>query len=129
MPELPKVQQEITDMDPAELKPSVTNFAPLAERQGVFVHSFKCLDCSLEFSTFSWWPDRHTVVNTFCPECGRITGKHHWMAAFSERSEMVFDGSSPEIFDLSPIGGRQARLQPDGTLFTGLPAAEGSSSS
>lgn len=116
-------QWPIEDVDPAELLPSITNFADLGSRQGVFVHTFKCMECSLEFAVFSWWPDRHTVVNTACPECRRVTQKSHWLAVISERADMVFDGSSPEIFDLSPVGANP-RLQPDCSIFTGLPEVE-----
>lgn len=112
---------EIKEFDPGTLTPSMETFAPLEDREGVFVHSFKCMNCSLEFSVFSWWPNRHTVVNTACPECQAITQKLHWLAQFSDSREMVLDDSSPEIFHLSPIGS-QAQLQADSSVFTGLPA-------
>ena len=111
---------QVVGTDPGTLKPSITQFAPLELREGVFAHSFKCMNCSLEFAVFSWWPDRHTVVNTSCPECGEITQKIHWLAQFSDSREMVVDDSRTEIFHLSPIGS-QAQLQADSSVFTGLP--------
>ncbi len=39
----------------------------LQDRQGVFVHSFKCSICDLEFVVFSWRANRHRVGSTFCP--------------------------------------------------------------
>lgn len=114
---------EIKDADPGTLKPSIANFASLEFREGVFVHSFKCMNCSLEFAVFSWWPDRHSVVNTACPECQEVTQKIHWLAQFSDSREMVLDDSSTEIFHLSPIGS-QAQVQADSSVFTGMPAAK-----
>ena len=114
--------EEIEEVDPASLRPSVTNFAALDQRKGVFVHSFKCLDCSLEFALFSWWPDRHMVVNTYCPECCRVTQKTHWRADISTTPGAKFrDG--PEIFDFSPMG-EDPRLQADSSIFAGLPDYE-----
>ena len=111
--------EEIEEVDPASLRPSVTNFAALDQRKGVFVHSFKCLDCSLEFSVFSWWPDRQTVVNTACPECCRVTQKTHWRADISTTPGAAF-GEGPEIYDYTPVG-KDARLQTDSSIFTGSP--------
>ena len=37
----------------------------LQDRQGVFVHSFKCSICDLEFMVFSWRANRHRVGSTF----------------------------------------------------------------
>lgn len=47
MMEQPKIPMEIAEVDPMALSVSVKSFAPLSERQGVFIHLFKCLDCSL----------------------------------------------------------------------------------
>jgi ribosomal protein S27E len=105
--------------EPQSMAPSVKQYAPLNERQGVFAHSFKCLECSLEFAIFSWWPDRHTVTSVTCPECAKVTPKNHWMAVASESPTMVLDGSSMEIFDLSPIGGQAATVQADSSAISG----------
>lgn len=112
-------EEKVVEVDPAGLLPSVSLFASLEERQGVFIHSFKCLDCSLEFALFSWWPDRHTVVNTACPECGRVTQKSHWLATVSDMPGQAF-GNGPEIFHYSPVG-PDPKLMSDCSIFTGLP--------
>lgn len=109
----------IENIDPSELLPSVRNFADYTQRQGLFIHTFQCLNCSLEFAVFSWWADRHTVVNTACPECCRITQKTHWCADIRTTPGTAF-GDGPEIFDFSPVG-ESARIMPDSSIFTGLP--------
>lgn len=119
MQEQPEIAMEIVEVDPTTLTASVKSFAPLSERQGVFIHSFKCLECSLEFALFSWWPDRHTVVNTVCPECGRVTQKSHWLATVDSTPGQAF-GEGPDIYNWSPLG-PDPRLMPDCSLFTGLP--------
>lgn len=75
--------------------------------------------CSLEFAQFSWWRDRHTVVNTACPECRRITQKSHWMATVSDTPGLTF-GQGPEVHHWSPVG-PDPKLMADCSLFTGLP--------
>ena len=106
-------------VDPATLQPSIQTFSPYQVRQGLFIHTFKCESCSLEFAIFSWWPDRHTVVNTSCPECHRITPKAHWMSTLSDDPAQRF-GEGPEIFHNSPVG-PDPKLMADSSLFTGLP--------
>ena len=75
----------------------------LADREGVFGHSFKCLDCRLEFAVLSWRRNRHRVGTVFCPECGRQTPMIHWRATLSTERQMITDdtrlGESLEIFD------------------------------
>ena len=107
------------EVDPADLQPSVTSFAPLSERQGLFIHSFQCMACSLEFALFSWFRDRHSVVNTACPECQRVTQKSHWLAVVDSTPGRRI-GEEPEIFHYSPIG-PDPMLMADCSLFTGLP--------
>lgn len=115
----PDFLEDIADLDPSSLQPSVKSFAPYLERQGLFIHTFKCINCSLEFAIFSWWPDRHTVANTACPECQRVTQKSHWLATVSDNAGQVF-GHGPEIFHYSPVG-PDPKLMDDCSLFTGLP--------
>jgi hypothetical protein len=59
------------------------------------------MEYSLEFASFSWWPDRHTVVNTACPECHRITQKSHWIATVADSPAQRFR-EGPEIFRHCP---------------------------
>ena len=115
----PEFTEEIVDVNPESLQPSITSFAPFVQRQGLFIHTFQCMACSLEFAIFSWWPDRHTVVNTACPECRRITQKSHWMATVSDTPGPTF-GQGPEVHHYSPVG-PNPKLMPDCSLFTGLP--------
>ena len=112
----------VHEVDPTQVQPSVMSFAPLAERQGLFIHTFQCMECSLEFALFSWFRDRHSVVNTACPECQRVTQKSHWMSIVDSTPERAF-GEGPEIFHYSPVG-PDPRLMPDCSLFTGLPSEE-----
>lgn len=119
MTQEPDFEAEVFEVDPAGLLPSVAAFASMEERQGVFIHSFKCLHCSLEFALFSWWPDRHMVVNTGCPECCRVTQKSHWMSTVSDNPRQAF-GKGPEIFHYSPVG-PDPNLMSDCSMFTGLP--------
>ena len=35
----------VQEVDLAGLQPSIQAFAPLSERQGLFVHSFQCMAC------------------------------------------------------------------------------------
>ena len=112
-------ETSLEEIDPATLQSSIKSFAPYQERQGLFIHTFKCEACSLEFAIFSWWPDRHTVVNTACPECHRITPKAHWMSTVADDPAQRF-GEGPEIFHHSPAG-PDPKLMSDCSLFTGLP--------
>jgi DNA-directed RNA polymerase subunit RPC12/RpoP len=73
----------------------------LDKREGVFVHSFKCGNCKLEFVLFSWVANRHRVGETMCPECGRRRPMVHWRAIVSESP--TFDPEAQnEIFRLHP---------------------------
>ena len=72
--------------------------------------------CSLEFALFSWWPDRHTVVNTACPESTRITRKSHWMCTVSAKPGEAFR-QGPEMCHYSPVG-PATKLMSDSPLFT-----------
>ena len=112
-------ESRIEDIDPAEVQPSIQSFAPLSERQGLFIHTFQCMACSLEFALFSWWRDRHTVVNTACPECQRVTRKSHWLSVVDSTPGRRFD-EGPEIHHWSPLG-PDPQLMADCSLFTGLP--------
>jgi hypothetical protein len=69
----------------------------LRDRQGVFVHTFKCSLCDLEFVVFSWRADRHRVGTTFCPECGERTPMIHWRAQTSDSLDFRSDGPGLEI--------------------------------
>lgn len=72
----------------------------LQNRQGVFVHSFKCSICDLEFVVFSWRANRHRVGSTCCPECGRATPMLHWRVQTSQNLEFCSDGPGTEIYQM-----------------------------
>lgn len=59
----------VYEMAPAHKKPE------LADRRGVWIHSFVCNLDGLHFNLYSWLPDRHTAATVFCPECGQHEGK------------------------------------------------------
>ena len=77
----------------------------IGQRQGVFIHAFRCGSCSLHFALFSWRNDRHRVGEIVCPECREATPMGHWLTVVSESKLMVRDGSSPEVFDFVPGDG------------------------
>ena len=116
------VYDGIVEVDPAGLSPSVASFAPFQRREGLYIHTFKCMSCSLEFAVFSWWPDRHTVVNTACPECHRVTQKAHWRSDVDTVAGRAFE-EGREIYEYSPVG-PDPQLMGDCSLFTGLPEDE-----
>jgi len=76
----------------------------LADREGVFAHSFKCCDCDLEFVLFSWRAHRHGVGTVACPECRRATPMLHWAAQLSTATAFTTDGQQPEIYHYVPVG-------------------------
>ncbi|HEV8564926.1 MAG TPA: EAL domain-containing protein [Actinomycetota bacterium] len=46
--------------------------------EGAWIHSFKCARCRLEFTLLSARPDRHTVFNVSCPQCGNAGAFLHF---------------------------------------------------
>jgi hypothetical protein len=96
----------------------------IADRQGVWQHSFKCRSCDLEFVVFSWLPDRHRVGEVYCPECGTQTPMLHLRAILSESAAFDPLGSNEifrrwrltgsEVMDDTPGGGFVIEdIQPD----------------
>ena len=81
-------------------EPDLDGPVMLADREGVFIHSFKCRECRLEFMVFSWLPNRHRVGVTFCPECGRQTPMLHRRATVNELHQFTLHGTN-EIYGLS----------------------------
>lgn len=74
-----------------------------SEREGVFVHSFKCLGCGLGFMIFSWQSERHRIGRVACPECANCCSFVHWRANVNERQDSETNGT--EIDDLFPYPG------------------------
>lgn len=114
----PEVEQGSVDMESVALCPSPSPSWHGEIRQGVFIHSFKCQECTLEFALFSWWLDRHKVGNTACPECHRVTPKVHWVSVLANDPGQRF-GKGPEIYEHSPLG-PDPRLMRDSSVLAGL---------
>jgi len=70
------------------------------DREGVFVHAFKCRRCGLEFQLYSWRRDRHKVGGVFCPECGEQTPMLHWRTCVNESKEVGRQDEDGEIYKL-----------------------------
>jgi transcription elongation factor Elf1 len=71
------------------------------QREGVFVHAFKCRVCGVEFQVFSWLQDRDRVGEVFCPECGEQTPVLHWRTCFNEAREVGRQEEEWEIYRLT----------------------------
>ena len=71
------------------------------DREGVFVHTFKCRRCGLEFQLYSWLRDRHKVGGVFCPECGEQTPMLHWRTCVNESTEVGNQEDDWEIYKLA----------------------------
>ncbi|HEY4686400.1 MAG TPA: hypothetical protein VII57_10195 [Dehalococcoidia bacterium] len=82
----------------AKSKPSPVG---LKDREGVFVHAFKCRRCLLEFQLYSWRRDRHKVGQVFCPECGERTRMLHWRTCLNESRELTSQEGAQEIYNLT----------------------------
>lgn len=80
------------------------------EREGVFIHGFKCLGCGLHFNVYSWRGDRHGNGKTYCPECGKKGKMLHYLEVVS-LSLFFNPRTGGEIFDYCPTDG--AELMPD----------------
>jgi hypothetical protein len=91
-----KTVYDAAEIDAMDASPVI----PETEREGVFVHSFKCLHCRLHFQTFSWLANRHGVGSVTCPECGGGDRLKHWRAKLSQTAEPESGGK--EIRDLFP---------------------------
>lgn len=94
---LPSERKLVSPFD-INLRPDSTIAVGLKEREGVFIHAFKCGRCSLEFHIFSWRANRHHVGQVYCPECGKPTPMAHWRACVHEGTDFMSGGL--EIFHL-----------------------------
>ncbi len=100
----PLPHPEMAEVQIADLQWGHPVVVPLSEREGVYVHSWKCLTCSLEFMTFSWQANRHRVGTIACPECGNRAPMFHCRAVVNESPTFSLDGPQ-EIFRLWPWPG------------------------
>lgn len=66
---------------------------PLAEREGVFIHSFMCNNCGLHFNVYSWKADKHNADNVYCPECGQRGNYRHFRAIINESHNFTQGGN------------------------------------
>jgi hypothetical protein len=96
----------VTRMRTEDLAPyaDTSGGVQLADREGVFAHSFKCRSCTLHFVLFSWSLTRHTPASIVCPECGSSGGFLHKITQLSEsRTFSLSPGRAPEIYDVWPF--------------------------
>ena len=100
-----RIHRNLEKVDPASLPmPNFIGPVMLADRTGVYVHSFKCRVCRLEFQLSSWVDDRHTAQSVWCPECGHRGGrKLHHIVTVNERS--TFTAGPGEIYQINPYRG------------------------
>ena len=91
-----------TSAETAAMARKIPGPVTLADREGVFVHSFKCSVCDLEFALFSGRANRHVVGRTCCPECGVPTPMLHWRGQTSWSVEFDGDPLGAEIYQLCP---------------------------
>jgi DNA-directed RNA polymerase subunit RPC12/RpoP len=83
--------------------PLVETGVPLERREGVYVHSFKCLVCSLHVMTFSWLADAHRAGTIACPECGQRARFMHWRATLTENPDFQYSTETlTEIYTVHP---------------------------
>jgi predicted RNA-binding Zn-ribbon protein involved in translation (DUF1610 family) len=102
-------QSPIVMMKTSDLVPLVdtSGGVQLAEREGVFAHSFKCRRCTLHFVLFSWSMSRHTPQTIHCPECGNTGEFIHRITVLSEsRGFSLAPDRQPEIYDVWPFHSR-----------------------
>jgi transcription elongation factor Elf1 len=89
---------KIGDLEKIKNRPDVPNEVKLKDREGVFVHHYKCRYCNLEFKIYSWLEFKHNEDNVYCPECGKKGGKLHFQETINESKEFnPFDGKK-EIY-------------------------------
>ena len=82
-------------------QPWAARAVSLAEREGVYVHSFMCNVCGLHFNVYSWKADRHRAATTWCPECGTRGRFRHFFKTVNESPTMSLEESRKlEIYDL-----------------------------
>ena len=78
-------------LDPRALGRVPAGPVALADREGVFAHSWQCMVCKLEFVTLSWQANRHRVGVIWCPECGKRRPMTHYRAVLSESRTITLD--------------------------------------
>lgn len=95
----------IYPIDDIELIPWKPEGIPPEQREGVFVHSFECINCRVHFNVFSWKPANHGTNNVYCPECGKRGAFIHHRATLNENPQMTLNGK--EIFNWVPFPGSE----------------------
>jgi predicted RNA-binding Zn-ribbon protein involved in translation (DUF1610 family) len=102
-------RSSIVMMKTSDLLPLVdtSGGVQLADREGVFAHSFKCRNCTLHFVLFSWSMSRHTPQTIRCPECGNSGEFMQRITVLSESRRFSFASDrQPEIYDVWPFHSR-----------------------
>jgi predicted RNA-binding Zn-ribbon protein involved in translation (DUF1610 family) len=96
----------IVVMRTRDLMPNVdtSGGVQLADREGVYAHSFKCRSCTLHFVLFSWSLSRHNPETIRCPECGNTGDFMHRITVLSESTRFsLAPDRQPEIYDVWPF--------------------------
>jgi hypothetical protein len=102
-PQYPEVKWLRTDELQTGLVPRPVS---LDQREGVYVHSFKCHACSLHWMAFSWLAEFGRQGTIACPECGYGTTYLHWGATLTESPEFrYFTRTLTEIYKVHPWPG------------------------
>ena len=94
------------DVPTADLMPYVDlrGGVQLADREGVFAHSFRCRRCRLHFVLFSWAAERHRPETIACPECRSSGAFLHMVTQLSASTDFdVAPDRQPEIYDVWPF--------------------------
>jgi len=71
----------------------------LEDREGIFEHKFKCLNCLLEFKLYSYFEFKHKIDNVYCPECGKQGNFLHNQITINTRKEFDINADD-EIYKL-----------------------------
>jgi hypothetical protein len=109
---LPKTLHKNVPLADIQIRPDSDYTVPLSEREGVFLHTFKCGEpCFLEFEVRSWKRERHTLATVCCPECGG-SPSIHWLFIASESPKFSL-GMKNEIYAM--VKGDIVEIVPPGT--------------
>jgi DNA-directed RNA polymerase subunit RPC12/RpoP len=103
-PEDPRDERSFIVNVPAKVLegiPGIPGTVGLDAREGVFAHSFKCLECGLHFVLFSWAERRLNPDTIACPECGRGGRFMHRVTVLSR--ERRFGAAETEIYQVWPF--------------------------
>ena len=105
---LPATHHKNVPLQQIQLRSDSTVAVPLSERDGVFLHTFKCGECSLEWEMRSWKRERHTIATVHCPEC-LGSASIHWLFIANESPDFSLETKN-EIYAM--VKGEVVELVP-----------------